>query len=546
MQGFRNYLSLLIMLLGIVLVLGVVCLSTPELPIGEFAGQWLWLGKASVVFAVCMLLAFLIRPKQFRLDLILFSRMVVWVLIFLGGMQAVWGLKQIYGFSYSNHSLFAVTGSFFNPGPYSGYLAMIFPLCLSEWLRLKAKKDKRWLNEAGGYIALAAMLLIVCVLPSGMSRSAWLAAGVSGGWVYSIHNDWGGNLKNLWIKKRRKVVFFSSISFVALLLFLAAAFYMKKDSANGRLFMWKISLSAIAEKPLLGYGKGNFPATYGAFQEAYFSKGDFTSTEELIAGSPEYAFNEYLQVTLEWGIPVLLCVLLIIVSCLLIGVKNGNISACGGIISFLVFAFSSYPLQYPAFIISLPFLLFACVASRKNGWLSLLFATVLGLWGTTWWQNDQSEAYKEWATARLFYLSGSQQMAEKDYKKLYPVLHNRATFLFEYGHCLHKQKKYKASNLILKEATKHSCDPMILNIIGKNYQQMGEYVEAEKCLIRSTHLLPGRIYPYYLLSKLYADPKFYHSDKLRESVELVLSKEPKVQSTAIRQMREEVRKLVNK
>jgi hypothetical protein len=28
-----------------------------------------------------------------------------------------------------NHPLFAVTGSFFNPGPYSGYLAMVFPLC---------------------------------------------------------------------------------------------------------------------------------------------------------------------------------------------------------------------------------------------------------------------------------------------------------------------------------------------------------------------------------------------------------------------------------
>ena len=85
---------------------------------------------------------------------------------------------------------------------------------------------------------------------------------------------------------------------------------------------------------------------------------------------------------------------------------------------------------------------------------------------------------------------------------------------------------------------------MILNIIGKNYQQMREYVEAEKFLIRSTHLLPGRIYPYYLLAKLYAEPEFYHSDKLRQSVEIVLTKEPKVQSTAVKQMREEARKLL--
>lgn len=106
------------------------------------------------------------------------------------------------------------------------------------------------------------------------------------------------------------------------------------------------------------------------------------------------------------------------------------------------------------------------------------------------------------------------------------------------------KKKYEASNVILKEAATRSCDPMILNIIGKNYQQMGEYVEAEKFLIRSTHLLPGRIYPYYLLAKLYAEPAFYHSDKLRQSVEIVLTKEPKVQSTAVKQMREEARKLL--
>jgi tetratricopeptide (TPR) repeat protein len=98
--------------------------------------------------------------------------------------------------------------------------------------------------------------------------------------------------------------------------------------------------------------------------------------------------------------------------------------------------------------------------------------------------------------------------AQKDYERLYPLLRNRATFLFEYGHCLHKQKRYEASNVILKEAVTYSCDPMILNIIGKNYQQMGEYVEAEKFLIRSTHLLPGRIYPYYLLANLYAELNF--------------------------------------
>ncbi|GAK36679.1 O-antigen ligase family protein [Bacteroides graminisolvens] len=544
MLQFKKYFSHVLTLLGIIPVIGVVCLSTPELPVGEFAGQWLWLGKAFVFFAVCILFAFTVCPKQPTLELLSFSRMVVWTLIMLGGMQAVWGLRQIYGLSYSNHSLFAVTGSFFNPGPYSGYLAMVFPICLNEWLALKAKKNKTWTEEAGCYIALAAMLLIICVLPSGMSRSAWLAAAISGLWIYGMHRNWGAMLNNFWINDKRRVLWIASISFVVLFLLLSAAFYLKKDSANGRLFMWKISLLAIADKPLLGHGRGSFSATYGAFQEAYFSGGDFSLQEELVAGSPEYAFNEYLQIVVEWGIPMLLCIVLALAFYLWFGVKNGQLSACGGVISLMVFSFSSYPLQYPAFVISLLFLLMACLIANSRKWILLVFAIVMGGLGSSLWCNDKSEACREWANARIFYLSGNLKEAQKDYERLYPLLRNRATFLFEYGHCLHKQKRYEASNVILKEAATYSCDPMILNIIGKNYQQMGEYVEAEKFLIRSTHLLPGRIYPYYLLAKLYAEPEFYHSDKLRQSVEIVLTKEPKVQSTAVKQMREEARKLL--
>ncbi len=37
---------------------------------------------------------------------------------------------------------------FYNPGPYSGYLAMIFPLCLNEWLELKGNTKRAWRNKA--------------------------------------------------------------------------------------------------------------------------------------------------------------------------------------------------------------------------------------------------------------------------------------------------------------------------------------------------------------------------------------------------------------
>ena len=85
---------------------------------------------------------------------------------------------------------------------------------------------------------------------------------------------------------------------------------------------------------------------------------------------------------------------------------------------------------------------------------------------------------------------------------------------------------------------------MILNIIGKNYQGLGKYKEAEDWFIRSTHRLPNRIYPYYLLVKLYAEhPDVFPKVKLEQAARMVMEKEPKVESTAIREMREEVKRI---
>jgi len=116
--------------------------------------------------------------------------------------------------------------------------------------------------------------------------------------------------------------------------------------------------------------------------------------------------------------------------------------------------------------------------------------------------------------------------------------------MFEQAHALHKAGEWQASTDLLKETMKVSSDAMVLNIIGKNCQAMGQPEEAERWYLRSTHRLPNRIYPYYLLAKLYAErPDVFPTEKLGWAVRMVLEKKAKVESTAIRQMREEVKEL---
>lgn len=527
-------------LTGVAAILSVVVFATSnDIPVGEMAYQKLWLGRMLFVFVVCCLLSFCLNRKNH----LSFPTIVTWVLIILGGMEAVWGLRQIYGLAVSNHSLYALTGSFYNPGPYSGYLAMIFPLCLYEWLNLKERTERTWAEQGKYYVALGVMLLILCVLPAGMSRSAWIAAAISGTWVYGMHASWGSKLKEFGRKYKKRVVLACIAGSVIIIVAGYALFQLKATSANGRLFMWKISSMAIAESPVIGHGTGNFVSAYGRAQENYFADGEFSETEELVAGSPEYAFNEYLQVAVEYGIPFLLVVSLVIVFCLWKGSSEGRIGLCGGVISFLVFSFSSYPMQIPGFAVTFYLLLAACAIGRSKVIL-FLFISMMALLGTYYWKNNQYAACKDWYRSKMLYNIGAYQSAKEDYGKLYPELANRGAFLFEYGYSLHKLKEYDNSTRILEEAMAHSNDPMILNIIGKNYQALGDYEKAEEYLIRSTHRLPGRIYPYYLLVKLYAEPQYLQPEKLKYAAEIVLTKEPKVQSTAVREMREEVKKLL--
>ena len=419
--------------------------------------------------------------------------LVVWLLILAGAIEAIWGLLQVYGYEPSNHSLYALTGSFYNPGPYSGFLAMCLPVALHEWL-----KGKRiW-----KHVALVALVLMLVVLPSGMSRSAWVAALVASGYVLGMHY-------------REKVCRYWKYFCVGSLLLAVlgvGAYHWKKDSADGRLLMWKI---AFTEVPVtIGVGWENVAGAYGLAQERYFASGKGTPQEEHVAGAPEYVFNEYLQVGIAWGFPVMLAILLMVIILFGWGHRDRQFGVCGGLFSLAIFAFASYPFQFLEFILAFLALLVSCAMGYRKDWVRVL-TLVLGIG-----------------------------------LGIYAVGHRptkNARRMFEQAHALHKAGQWQESIELLEETMKVSSDAMVLNIIGKNYQALGQPYLAESWFIRSTHRLPNRIYPYYLLAKLYAEhPKYFPREKLEWAVRMVLEKEAKVESTAIKQMREEVKDIVRR
>lgn len=546
--GIKNrlvdYIAILILAILVAVCLSTVCYYGSSLPADILEGHWMWM-YGSGILSIAGIVAFIVfSPKTIKEYLPIATS---WVFILYGAVETVWGIRQLYGFTYSNHSLYALTGSFYNPGPYSGYLAMIFPICLYEWLKRKDEK-----KTIPFYIALIVMLLILCVLPAGMSRSAWIAATVSSVYICSMY--YKIEIKNYIKYHRKKTIHYAIVTFILTGIALGGIYQMKKNSADGRLFMWKIATHAVCEHPWTGAGRTGVPAAYGQAQEDYFAAGNYTEKEELVAGAPEYVFNEYLQVAVAWGIPVLCIGVLIIGGSMYLGHKQGVYGLCGALLSLAVFAFSSYPLQFPAFVSALIILVLTCAVRGlplENVCFRLLFSLLLLVGGYGCFRQYQQkkkrvEVCKLWTKNRIFYQSGAYPQAIESYAEIYEDMKWNARFMFEYGHALHKLHQYETSNKVLKEALKVSGDPMILNIIGKNEQNMKNYESAEHWFLRAVHRLPGRIYPYYLLANLYADPAFFQRDKLKQMVGTVLEKEPKVQSTAIKQMRRNARELLKK
>ena len=470
------------------------------------------------------------------------------VLLLAGSIEAIWGFLQVYGWADQYHSLYRLTGSFFNPGPYSGFLAVILPVALHTLLGPKplCRVDK--IVYGLGVICLVSIIL---VLPAGMSRSAWVAAGAGCGVV-------------VWRQKRSREYVRRGIGRIGrgwkrcwlggiLLLGLSIGgglYLLKKDSADGRLLVWKMDLAVMRSQPWLGVGIGRYPGALGEAQAVYFANSPADPREEYVADAPEYGFNEFLQLGGEYGL-IGLCLFLSIT-----GIASGGLfkrntqqtGVSGALSAFLVFACFSYPLHMlPMAMLFVLLLAWSVNVGAKGvrirrwaGQILWLPVMVLGL-VAAWRLTEKETAYKTWKTARAYFRQGDYQEALNRYTPLFSALSDRPAFVFEFGECQFQNAQYGNATAIFLWAAELSADPMVYNKLGKNYQALKQYDRAEKAYVQAAHMIPHRIYPLYLLALLYRE--MGDMEKARDMARQVIDQEPKVWSPAVEEMKTEMKQL---
>jgi len=477
--------------------------------------------RGIVVGGILLVFSFIIKPKNI-VHVIEFS------IIFVCTVESVYSMLQLYGVLPSLHGIFKVTGSFYNPGPLGGFIAVAIPITLHNIFIFHS-------NKTAKYILYTALIINIIALPSTMSRTAWIAAVVS--IIYVLFGS--GKFVGVWaalpapVKKHPR--FFILIFAFSMLVGAFFLWHIKHDSAVGRLLLWKISALAIADAPF--FGNENFASAYGAAQEKYFANNDASISEKLAAGSPDYAFNEYLQIGVEYGLLVLLFELVILGFIIRKSYREKTFGLSGALLSIMVFAFASYPLHLPVFVAVALLILFAIIINNSRKIYAIIIPVSVLLFASLNLSsyNQKSQNVSSWTRMQILYRNKCYGDVVNRYSTIYDSMSWNPRFVYEYGHSLYKTKKYEVAIPILENAARLSADPMPLNILGECHQALQQYTAAETYYCRAANRIPSRLYPHYLLYFLYCDTG---NDSLRRiEYEQVMNITIKTESPATRDLR---------
>lgn len=473
----------------------------------------------------------------------------------LGGLlQAVYGNLQLYGFLSSYHTGFPLTGGFSNPGPYAGYLASILPIALGLYLHEKKLNGRRsWINIMMRYLSLITVSGVLLVLPATLSRAAWCSVLASSLFISGYH--FRGKLNDLLDHNWKRITAVcSAVLFLSIGLY--GVYTFKKDSADGRLLIWQVSWEMAKKSPFFGWGLDRFKAGYMEEQAAFFREYPNHPAQSL-ADNVVYAFNDPLQLIVEEGVIgfSIVLTLSILIVCVLLRVNNSVVwIACSGLFGLFVFGLFSYPSHILPIKVNGVVLL--AIVSSYAGNIKMVnldnYKKALNWgFGFSWFIISAMTAYITvqlydgaiiWRRALSIYEMGGHHASLEDYKKAYPLFKTEGEFLLNYGKALSQSREHGNALITIETSKKYLANTITQTTLGNSYKALEMYEEAEIAYQVGVDMLPDRLYPRYLLAKLYE--KSGQQEKLAEVARDLLVKKAKVESEAVNEIRREMRRIL--
>ncbi|WP_195333200.1 O-antigen ligase family protein [Bacteroides salyersiae] len=333
----------------------------------------------------------------------------------------------------------------------------------------------------------------------------------------------------------------SLLILICLCTYLISGLYSyKKDSADGRILIWKISLEMVKDKPILGYGFDGFRKNYMNYQAAYLQEKQLPETINNLADDNHHAFNEFLRIIIEQGIIGVIILFIFLTTIgytiykykLYIDTVSRTIISC--LTALLFFSFFSYPLSTFHINALIVILLagLACSSQDTPIWklqirsISLIIPYSIIFFISSVYLFSYSKANSDWLNT-LKGVYTNDNILEEARKKL----SGNPYFLSTYGKYLNKKKRYSKAASILSQSIKEYPSYYTVMELGISYKAQKKYTEAMHCFVKAMHMIPHKIKPLYFMMELYYDQKDYKS-----AIQLsnrILCKQPKIRSSEL-------------
>lgn len=444
-------------------------------------------------------------------------RKIAAVIVALTVAQAIYGWLQ-----YATGSSDWISGSLDNPAGYAASLVIGLPYCLA-WKTADGRQ--RVLK------VICSLLILSAVVLSG-SR----AGIVTGLFVLAVF-FW----KNRIVPFRRRLLV--GVSAVVLAAVIGSVlFYWKRDSAVGRVLIWKVSGSMAADAPVWGAGAVSFRAGYMTRQADYF-KANPNSKYALVAGNVFHPFNEYLLLVIEFGaIGLLLLGVTLFPAVRALGLPGFD-PYTTSIAAVTLFACFSYPVHY-GYVCAILAFSFTNIDGRArlkwqadHGWrLAIGGCAILAL--AVCLVNDIRYEYR-WNRLREKTLFGKADGSIEEYRILHRDWNYNPHFLYHYGVMLNYLGLHGESTEVLRQCSEVYNSYDLQMLMADNYYAGGMSDAALSICIRASEMCPNRFRPLYMQMRVY-DLKGQSDSALRIAAEL-LAKPVKVPSAAIREIKAQAR-----
>lgn len=382
------------------------------------------------------------------------------------------------------------------------------------------------------------LLINVALLVAIGLRGVWIAL-FAGILILALRH------KPRWIKGKRLVV--AGFLLLVLSITAVALYFIRPDSADGRLFIYACSARLWFDAPLLGHGSYAVLAHYMPMQAEVLETFPPTSHAAMLADNTFTTFNLPLDLLVRYGIIGLMIVGSLV--CLLYreclsrkGARSD--SAIFALTAFGVFSLTSYPLSYPA--ICALFLLFIGAEHesgilksenhttsslniiRQKGYiLKSLLVSLLGCF----------LILESTITLRKEHVWTSSDIATR--KAIAANLRYRPELLYNFAAALNEEEKYVYSDSVLLLLDNVLCDYDTELLRGDNALWTNRQIVAERHLQTAHYMIPSRFTPLYGLLQLYSENYEERADSVAREILAKPIKVPSAETNRIKTIAKE-------